>query len=152
MSGNGDERLRYAQRRRSSKLAERKQDLFDQMRNYGIDPKRPDCWFRLAVVLDDRLRRVKAEDRKAGRSSIWTAGLGDQLVTEVNAYLRANPGKSIGQAIKHVRNRNPEKFKGEISAIKTRYHESARLRREKDTKRKVRPIVEKILRRLDEDE
>jgi hypothetical protein len=65
---------------------------------YEIDPAAPDAWIKLAVTLAlahvPGLKVVHDLKRSRGRKKTWRAGLGIELVRDVEAVLKAKPPRT----------------------------------------------------------
>jgi len=84
--------------RGSERLAKKRDDLLQVMRSYGVDPARPDCWFRFCVVLFEKCKERKPgkAGRRKGNAPEWPADRRRKLVAAMD--LKRQGGKLSARA------------------------------------------------------
>ena len=135
---------------RQARLDARRAKLFGKMRDYGIDPKLSDCWFKLAAVQDALLDKAEQERKRgAGRAKHDDA----ELVRLVDQYFAEHPRHKFKDADRHLKKLDPVKWKG--NRLDRHYRDEVRRAQKEAEKQKrereVRPVVAAILKKLDAD-
>ena len=104
-------------------------------KHYQIDPRAQDRWYWLSICLaSTHVPGMKIKYLKPrGRRRTWLAGLGDQLVNEVDAIRKAT-GKNFREAIAILMgDRTKDWHKHTAQNLETRHREAKRRRKEQPT-------------------